>query len=93
VNADQQWTTEMLDDPADIIANNERYKRKLILNNRRVRNKMGVKTGGPENRKHRFLKQISQTNISIYMHFDLLTFLCIFVRGLHLVSSCSVLIL
>ena len=25
------WTTEMLDDLVDIIANNERYKRKLIF--------------------------------------------------------------
>ena len=24
------WTTEMLDDLVDVIANNERYKRKLI---------------------------------------------------------------
>ena len=31
MNVDQQWTTEMLDDLVDIIANNERYKRKLIF--------------------------------------------------------------
>ena len=31
MNADQLWTAEMLDDLVDIIANNERYKRKLIF--------------------------------------------------------------
>ena len=29
MNADQLWTTEMLDDLVDIVANNERYIRKL----------------------------------------------------------------
>ena len=42
---------------------------------------MGVKTDGFENSKRRSLKHIFETNLSIYMYFDLLNFSLHFCSG------------
>ena len=57
------------------------------------RYKRGWKMDEFENRKHRSLKPIYQTNTSVHMQFAFFNFSRTYIRGFHLVARCYELIL